>query len=136
MNFKLFWRGVFALLVLFITWQTLTPDPDNTEPSIAIARFIAELLFHDARLGDKVAHFLAYSALGGSAAFAHLEMANRRWLTIAMLAAYGALLELLQGIGGVRLPEFQDALANSSGALAAYPAALFIERALARAMSA
>ena len=136
MNFRMFWRGAFALLIAFVTWQTLTPDPDNTEPSIAIARFIAELLFHDARLGDKVAHFLAYSALGGSAAFAHLELANRRWLTIAALAAYGGLLEFLQGFGGVRLPELADALANSSGALAAYPAALMIERALARATAA
>ncbi|MEK7264720.1 MAG: VanZ family protein [Pseudomonadota bacterium] len=136
MTFKTFWRGVFALLLLFVTWQTLTPDPDNTEPSIAIARFIAELLFHDERLGDKVAHFLAYSALGGSAAFAHVELANRRWLTIAALAAYGVLLEFLQGVGGVRMPEFADALANSSGALAAYPAALFIERALSRVRAA
>jgi len=133
MNSVWAWRGVFALLISFVTWQTLTPDPDNTEPSIAIARFIAELLFHDARLGDKVAHFLAYSALGGAAAFAHIQIANRRWLTIAALAAYGAFLEYLQGLGGVRVPEVVDALANSSGAVAAFPAALLIERALAKA---
>ncbi|OFX01483.1 MAG: hypothetical protein A3E78_06780 [Alphaproteobacteria bacterium RIFCSPHIGHO2_12_FULL_63_12] len=136
MNFKSFWRGVFALLLLFVTWQTLTPDPDTSKPSIAIARFIATLLFHDPQLADKVAHFLAYAALGGAAAFAHLEAANRRWLTIAMLAAYGALLEVAQGLGGVRMPEVADALANSSGALAAYPAALLIERALARVKTA
>ena len=130
------WRGVFAQLIFFITWQTLTPDPDDTEPSIAIARFIAELLFHDPRLGDKVAHFLAYSALGGAAAFAHINIANRRWLTIAALAAYGAFLEYLQGLGGVRVPEIADALANSSGVVAAYPAALLIERALAKVKSA
>lgn len=130
------WRGVFAQLIFFITWQTLTPDPDDTEPSIAIARFIAELLFHDPRFGDKVAHFLAYSALGGAAAFAHINIANRRWLTIAALAAYGAFLEYLQGLGGVRVPEIADALANSSGVVAAYPAALLIERALAKVKSA
>ena len=136
MTVRMFWRGAFALLIVFVTWQTLTPDPDETEPSIAIARFIAELLFDDPRLGDKVAHFLAYSALGGSAALAHLELANRRWMTIAALAAYGALLEFLQGLGGVRAPELADALANSTGALAAFPAALLIESALSRVKAA
>lgn len=126
------WRGVFALLVIFVTWQTLTDDPDSTEPSIAIARYIAELLFHDERLGDKVAHFLAYAALGGSAAFAHLEIAGRRSVTIAALALYGALLEYLQGLGGVRVAESADAVANFSGVIAAFPTALFIERAWAR----
>ncbi len=131
MTFRKFWRGVFALLLVLVTFQTLTPDPDNTEPGIAIARFIAELLFHDPRLGDKVAHFLVYSSLGAVAAFAHLEIADRRWMTIAALAAYGAFLEFLQGLGGVRVPEIADALANSGGVLAAYPAALLIERAFA-----
>lgn len=126
------WRGVFAVLIIFVTWQTLTPDPDDTEPSIAIARYIAELLFHDERLGDKVAHFFAYAALGASAAFAHLEIRGRRSIVVAALALYGALIEYLQGIGGVRVAEFADAIANLSGAAAAFPAALFIERALTR----
>lgn len=126
------WCGVFALLVIFVTWQTLTSDPDNTEPSIAIARYIAELLFHDERFGDKVAHFFAYAALGGSAAFAHLEIAGRRSVTIAALALYGALLEYLQGLGGVRVAEIADAFANFSGVVVAFPASLLVERALAR----
>lgn len=136
MKVRNWWRGLFLLLVVFVTWQTLTPDPDDTKSSIAIARFIAELIFHDERFGDKVAHFLAYAALGGSAALGHLQIAGRRWLTIAALASYGALLEYLQGQGGVRAPEIADALANSSGAIAAFPAALMVERLQHRSRSA
>ncbi len=127
MNFKNAWRGVFALLAVFITWQTLTPDPDTTEPSIAIARFIAELLFHDQRFADKVAHFLAYAALGGSAAFGELRIAGRRLFAAIALAAYGCALEFLQGLGGVRVAEFADAAANSLGVVASFASVLFIE---------
>ncbi len=130
MSFRNFWRGVFALLAVFVAWQTLTPDPENTEPSIAIARFIAEILFHDQRLADKVAHFLAYAALGGSAAFADIRINCRRFPAAMALVAYGCALEFLQGVGGVRAAEFADAFANASGVIAAYPAALFIENRL------
>lgn len=136
MNGVIFWRVAFALLFLFVTWQTLTPDLDNTEPGIAIARFLATVLFHDERLGDKVAHFLAYAALSGAGAFAHLTIAGRRWLTIAALAFYGVILERLQGLGGVRMPELADAAANFSGALAGFPVAILIENAFARLKSA
>jgi len=123
-----FWRGVFFILFVLVTWLTLTPNPDETKPSLAIARIIAEILFHDQSLSDKVAHFLAYSALGGSAAFAGLSLGGRRVYIIAALAAYGATLEYLQGLGGVRSAEFADAIANSLGAIFSFPAALAIER--------
>lgn len=128
MKAETLWRGVFAALFIMVTYLTLTPNPDDTKPSIAIARFIAELLFHDERFGDKVAHFMAYAALGGAAAFAGLAIAGRRAYLIGALAIYGALLEFIQGLGGVRAPEIADALANSLGALAAFPAALAVER--------
>lgn len=132
MNFLKFWRGVFVLLLVIVTWQTLTPDPEETESGLAIARFLAELLFHDEKFGDKVAHFLAYASLGGSAAFAGLRVAGRQSLMVVLLAAYGGVLELIQGLGGVRVAEFADAISNSSGAIAGFPAALLIARAAAR----
>ncbi|MCB2112624.1 MAG: VanZ family protein [Parvularculaceae bacterium] len=135
MNVRLFWRGVFILLFVFVTWLTLTPNPDETKPSLAIARFIAQLIFHDQSLGDKVAHFLAYSALGGSAALSGFAIGGRRAALIAALAVYGALLEYVQGLGGVRSPELADAVANSLGALFSFPVALFFERLAARTPS-
>jgi len=130
MTARLLWRGVFALLLAFVTWQTLTADPDNTKPSLAIARFIAELLFHNEKFGDKVAHFLAYAALAGAGAFSHFTFRGRRTPVILALAVYGVLLEILQGLGGVRSPELADAIANASGALAAFPAAVLVEQAM------
>lgn len=130
------WRGVFALLIIFITWQTLTPDPDDTEPSIEIARFIARVLFHNEAVSDKVAHFMAYAALGGAAAFAHLAISGRRWAMVGALALYGILLEYLQGLGGVRIADPSDALANAAGALSAFPLALAVERIFQRTSAA
>ncbi len=128
MNFKRAWRGAFVVLLLFVTWQTLTPDPEETESGLAIARILAELLFHDAAYADKVAHFLAYAALGWSAGLGDLRVSGRRRLTVLLLAVYGMMLEFLQGLGGVRVAEFVDAIANASGALAGFAAAYAIER--------
>ncbi|HNR76083.1 MAG TPA: VanZ family protein [Parvularculaceae bacterium] len=132
MTLRLFWRGAFVLLFALVTWLTLTPNPEETKPSLAIARFIAEILFHDERFSDKVAHFLAYAALGGSAVFAGLTLGGRRLFVIAALALYGASLEFLQGVGGVRAAEFGDAVANALGAVFAFPAALALERLAAK----
>lgn len=112
------WRGVFAALLLFVTFMTLTPNPDDTEGEMSIARFIAELLFGSAAFGDKVAHVAAYAALGAAAMFASIRIFGRRLFTLAALIAYGVLLEGLQGLGGVRSADALDALANASGAFA------------------
>lgn len=128
MNVKRAWRGAFALLLFFVSWQTLTSDPEEAESGLAIARLLAELLFHDAAYADKVAHFLAYAALGGSAGLGDLRVSGRRRLTLLLLAVYGMLLEFLQGLGGVRVAEFVDAFANASGALAGFAAAYAVEK--------
>ena len=120
------WRAIFFLLSIFITWQTLTPDPDNTKPSLAIAEWIAKLLFHSGEQGDKVAHFCAYAALGATAAMAQFSFMGKRSFIICILALYGVVLEGLQGLGGVRDPELADALANSLGALSAFPLAIHL----------
>ena len=132
MNLRNIWRGVFALLVCLVTWLTLTPDPDETKTGLAIARLIAQLLFHDAALGDKVAHFLAYAALGASAALGDLRIVGRRAPTVAALAAYGVFLEFMQGVGGVRVSDPADALANASGALTGCAGAFLMDRLMVR----
>ena len=129
MNALILWRACFALLLFFVTWQTLTPDPSETEQGFALARIIAEFLFHSTALADKVGHFTAYLALGASAAFAHLRLAGRRAPVIAALALYGGFLEFMQGLGGVRSPDLADAFANSLGAIISYPAATAFETA-------
>lgn len=124
-------RAVFVALLLFVTYMTLTPNPEETEGELSIARWISELLFGSGAFGDKVAHLLAYAALALSAMAADISVYGRKRFTLLALAAYGVLLEGLQGLGGVRSAEALDALANASGALAgagAHRAAAFLAR--------
>jgi len=111
-------RCVFALLFVLVTWLTVTPNPDDTKESLAIARWISAMFFGDGGYADKVAHFLAYCSLGGSAALAQLRLAGRPAYTVAGLALYGVMLEGVQGAMGVRDPEIADAVANACGAVA------------------
>jgi hypothetical protein len=128
MTMTRWWRMVFCALALFVTWQTLTPDPDDTESGMALARWIAELIFRSAEMGDKVAHFIAYAALGGSAALGQLRLLDKRAPIIAAIAAYGMALEGLQGLGGVRAPEIADATANALGVISAFAGVALLER--------
>lgn len=128
MTFTRWWRIAFVALALFVTWQTLTPDPDDTEGGMAFARWIAQMIFHSVDMGDKVAHFMAYAALGGSAAFGQLRMLGQRAPVIAGVAVYGMALEGLQGLGGVRVPEIADALANAFGVLSSFAGIAVLER--------
>jgi hypothetical protein len=126
------WRVAFVALALVVTWQTLTPDPDHTEGGMALARWIAELIFRSAAMGDKVAHFMAYAALGGSAAFGQFRLLGMRAPVIAGIAVYGMALEGLQGLGGVREPEIADAMANALGVLSSFCAVAVVEQFRAR----
>lgn len=125
------WRALFIALLVFVTYMTLTPNPDDTKGELSIARWISELLFGTSAFGDKVAHVLAYASLGAAAMFAQIRLAGRAAGTLVALAAYGVLLEALQGFGGVRTADALDALANASGAIAgagAHYAARFLDR--------
>ena len=113
----------FVLLFLVVTYLTLTPNPEDTEGGLAFTRWIAQALFGDEAFGDKVAHFIAYAALGGAAVIAELRIFGRMTVTILALAAYGLLLEGAQGLMGVRTPDLSDALANAIGALSGFPIA-------------
>lgn len=119
-------RGLFAMLLLVVTFLTLTPNPEETEGGFALARWVAAIVLGEPGLTDKVAHFMAYGALGAAAFWAQLRLFKTRWALPAMLAAYGAALEGLQGLGGVRSPELADAVANFLGVVAAYGGASLI----------
>lgn len=127
MTLTRWWRIAFIALAVFVTWQTLTPDPEDTESGMALARWIAEALFRSEAMGDKVAHFMAYAALGASAAFGQFRMLGQRGPVIAAIAVYGMSLEGLQGLGGVRDPEIADAMANAFGVIAAFAVASVLE---------
>jgi len=129
MSSPLFWpRAVFGLLFAVITLLTLTPNPVETEPGFALTRWIANFLLGDVQNADKVGHFLAYASLGLTAFWARLAVFSKRWAVTLALAAYGVLLEILQGLGGVRSPELADALANGFGVLVGFAGATLLVR--------
>ena len=125
-----FARAVFALLLGAVTWLTLTPSPEDADAGFKVMRWIANLLLGDSALGDKVAHFTAYAALGAAAFWARLGASF--WPPLA-LAGYGAALEIVQGMGGVRSPELADGVANMAGAVVGYIAALMLTRFFSKA---
>ena len=125
----LFWpRILFGFLFLLVTFLTLTPNPDDTEAGFAMTRWIAELLFGNPALADKVAHFAAHGVLGAAAAWAHITLLSKRRFTALALGVYGIVLEGLQGLGGVRTPEVADAAANGLGAVAGVGGAILLGR--------
>lgn len=128
-------RAVFAALVLLVTFLTLTPNVDPDDGGVALTRMIAQFLFGTAAMADKVAHFLAYGALGFFAGASRLAPVGRSGYATIGLAAYGVGLEALQGLGGVRSPELVDAVANAAGAAAGGAAHLIAAQLFARARS-
>jgi VanZ family protein len=88
------------LYTAFIIWGTLTPHP----PAPPDLPFI-----------DKWEHFTAYGLMMGWWGQL-LEAPAARWRACLACAALGGVLELLQGLGGVRQMELADALANAVGA--------------------
>lgn len=68
---------------------------------------------------DKVRHFIAYFIL--MFWFSQLYKTNKtRFFYVVFLIAMGTVLEVLQGIGGVRYFEYYDILANSLGVAIAW----------------
>lgn len=121
MNWLLIARIIFALLFVIVTYLTLTPNPDDTKSGMAITRWLAVLLLGQEDLGDKVAHFAAYGALGTFAVLSRIRFFGATLFTILALAIYGACLEGLQGLAAVRTPELADAVANALGAIGGWP---------------
>jgi len=113
-------RVLFAALLVLVTYFTLVPDPSAASKGIAIARWIADVVLRGAVSHDKVEHFMAYTALGATAYLAQFRLFKSRYSAPIALALYGGLLEVLQGIGGVRDPELADGAANTLGAIAGF----------------
>ena len=126
-------RGAFVMLLAIVTWLTLTPNPDDAKAGFAVTRWIAEFFLGDGALNDKVAHFSAYGALGASAFTARFLFFGTQAWTPVVLAAYGAGLEVLQGVGGVRSPEIADGFANMLGAIVGFGAAVLVAKFLGKA---
>lgn len=92
-------------MVLAVLYLSLTPAP----PEINI----------EFEYIDKVEHFLAYFIL--MFWFAQLYKTSRvRLFYVFFFVSMGVILEILQGLGGIRFFEYSDMLANTSGVVLAW----------------
>ncbi len=99
------WLSIGWLLVILMCYVSLTSTPPE---------------FHiEFKYIDKVGHFFAYFIL--MTWFAQLYKSPRtRLFYILFFITMGITLEILQGLGGVRLFEYYDMLANSLGVILAW----------------
>ncbi len=95
---RAWWVGGW-LAVALVVWASLATPPPGALPSFTWA--------------DKLAHLVAYAALGWW--FGELEPEWRR-RAFWGFCAVGAVLELLQGLTPERTPELLDGVANALGA--------------------
>jgi VanZ family protein len=84
--------------LLAVAWTSLLPPDD---------------LPRDLAASDKALHALAYAVLGALAVLSSL-----RWpAAVAVVVAFGLLVEIAQGISGYRSFEWADLLADAVGAV-------------------
>ena len=125
-------RCCFVALLLFITYLTVTPNPDGVESGMAMTRWLASFLFGDARHDDKIAHFGAYAVLAATAYWANIRGFSGPWSPPIFLAVYGAGLEGVQALVDARSAEVLDGVANGAGALSGFAGAVILARLLNR----
>ena len=125
-------RAGFFLLLALVTYLTVTPDTGGAGLILRILQWMAQTLFGDAAFADKLAHFIAYGALGAAAFWARLSPQQRPALAPLALAVYGAALEGVQSMGETRFPELADGVANLAGALIGFYLARALTQRLVR----
>lgn len=87
------------MLIIAVVYLTLTSSPPEV---------------FNFELGDKIGHLIAYSTL--MAWFGQLYLVIRTQFKFAIsFCVMGALLEVVQGMGGVRFFDYFDMLANAVG---------------------
>ena len=113
-----FWRVLFVIFFIIVTYASLTPDPDTLDQSGGIMKWLASLLLGSEDHGDKIAHFLAYGALGFCIFPGRLALFGRFALTFVALLGYGFLMEWMQSFSVERQTSMLDATANTAGLIA------------------
>lgn len=107
LQWKVLWLALGWSLVLLIIYLSLKA-PTPPKPS-----------FFNLPNLDKLGHCLAYFTLTGW--FVQLYVAPRARLKFALgFVVLGVILEILQGLGGMRQADWKDAAANITGVLLAW----------------
>lgn len=106
---RVLWAAGGVALAGLIGWGSLTPAPDLASPGYS----------------DKLVHLLAYTVLAGWWA---LGWRGAFWALALTVFGYGALLEALQALGGIRTGSWGDLAANGAGVAAGVFAASPLRR--------
>jgi len=100
LDLLLLWFFVGVVLTITVIYLSLTSHP----PSLAFFEY-----------GDKIGHLLAYATLTGWFGQLYTRLMSQVWIFL-LFCLMGISLEFLQGMGGVRMFEYADMLANCVGA--------------------
>ena len=106
LRYTRFWKSLAWGMLLVVATLTLTPRPLQIDLPLLS--------------WDKAQHSIAYAALMWTFLQAWEGSHVLRWAILLLLA--GVVLEILQGLMGVRFMEYFDMLANSLGVLLGYAA--------------
>ena len=107
------WLLVGWSMILLVWYLSLTPRP----PELGI------------RLWDKLNHFIAYAGLMGWFGQLYTQTYQRIVCALAIIAM-GIAIEFFQGLGGVRMFEYRDMLANTLGVIMGWLSARALPRSL------
>ena len=101
LKYRNLWLSIGWGLVFLVIYLSLTPNPPQPV---------------DFNQVDKLEHFSVYAIL--MLWFCQIYWGMRQRVRLALsLAAMGVLMEFLQKLGGVRMFEYADMLANATGVL-------------------
>ena len=112
--FKKLWLAIGWSLVGFVIFLSLASPPSSSNLENTFLNFLIKLPYI-----DKVGHLIAYFILMGW--FAQIYQTPRQRISYLVgFILLGILLEILQGLGGIRTADWTDELANSFGVLLAW----------------
>lgn len=121
-----FWRINAVTIAILLAVVSLIPDPDSLRMPINWSSWIAAFLLGDPTSGDKVAHFLAYGTFGFFTTLGYVERPMHLVRFVPVVLLYGAVLEVLQAMGGARTGDVYDLVANALGAFSGVAGAFMI----------
>lgn len=111
---RLIWWILAVACLAVITWASLIPSSQVPGPQVS----------------DIVMHLLGYAVL--AALFTLAQRQPRPVLTAAAIIGWGIVLEIAQGVGGLRSAEVKDVIVDAVGALFGVLSVMLVRRWLTR----
>jgi len=105
LRYRVLWLGIGWGLVFLVSYLSLSPAPPD--------------LYLTFEYSDKIKHFFAYFGLMFWFAQLYKDV-KTRMVYVTFFISMGIILEVLQGVGGVRFFEYDDMLANTFGVAIAW----------------